>query len=118
MVDNLCMCVCMQILPRQLECLGLASKPQMVGRFEEVYRQIWQHNGDHISRIYAGTGALGGGRSKVNPVGSFACLLGCLVCLFACLLVEIVCIFDALLCYQLCSQKCLCFRFILCQQLL
>ena len=59
----------MQILPRQLECLGLASKPQMVGRFEEVYRQIWQHNGDHISRIYAGTGALGGGRSKVSLLG-------------------------------------------------
>ena len=60
------MCVRQQILPRQLDCLGLASKPQMVGRFEEVYRQIWQHNGDHISRIYAGTGALGGGRSKVG----------------------------------------------------
>ncbi|KAK7099032.1 synaptojanin-1-like [Littorina saxatilis] len=54
----------LEILPKMLECLGLASKPQMVGRFEEVYRQIWQHNGDHISRIYAGTGALGGGRSK------------------------------------------------------
>ncbi|KAL8579225.1 hypothetical protein ACOMHN_010809 [Nucella lapillus] len=54
----------MEILPRQLEVLGLASKAQMVGRFEEVYRQIWTHNGDHISRIYAGTGALGGGRSK------------------------------------------------------
>lgn len=58
--------MCLQILPKMLECLGLASKPQMVGRFEEVYRQIWQHNGDHISRIYAGTGALGGGRSKVS----------------------------------------------------
>lgn len=74
----------MQILPRQLECLGLASKPQMVGRFEEVYRQIWQHNGDHISRIYAGTGALGGGRSKVSLV---TCWLACLlVCLLVCCL--------------------------------
>nr|KAG5702900.1 hypothetical protein BaRGS_034673 [Batillaria attramentaria] len=54
----------LEMLPRQLECLGLAAKPQMVSRFEEVYRQIWGHNGDHISRIYAGTGALGGGRSK------------------------------------------------------
>lgn len=54
------------MLPKQLECLGLANKPQMVSRFEEVYRQIWTHNGDHISRIYTGTGALGGGRSKVS----------------------------------------------------
>ena len=53
------------MLHRQLEALGLASKPQMIGRFEEVYKQIWVHNGDHISRIYTGTGALGGGRSKV-----------------------------------------------------
>ena len=26
---------------------------------------MWTNNGDHVSRIYAGTGALGGGRSKV-----------------------------------------------------
>lgn len=45
--------------------LGLASKPQMMSRFQEVYKQMWALNGDHISRIYAGTGALGGGRSKV-----------------------------------------------------
>lgn len=62
----------LEILPKLLECLGLASKPQMVGRFEEVYRQIWQHNGDHISRIYAGTGALGGGRPKYTDAGRTA----------------------------------------------
>ena len=55
-----------QILNRQLESLGLASKQQMVTRFIEVYKQMWTLNGDHISRIYAGTGALGGGRSKVR----------------------------------------------------
>ncbi len=54
-----------QILPRQLESLGLANKPQMMTRFTEVYKQMWSLNGDHVSRIYAGTGALGGGRSKV-----------------------------------------------------
>ena len=27
---------------------------------------MWSLNGDHVSRIYAGTGALGGGRSKVS----------------------------------------------------
>ena len=55
-----------QILLRQLESLGLAGKPQMVSRFVEIYKQIWTLNGDHISKIYAGTGALGGGRSKVR----------------------------------------------------
>ena len=54
------------MLHKQLQALGLAEKPQMVGRFEEVYKQIWVHNGDHMSRIYTGTGALGGGRSKVG----------------------------------------------------
>lgn len=54
------------MLPRQLESLGLAEKQQMVSRFLDIYRQIWSANGDHVSRIYAGTGALGGGRSKVK----------------------------------------------------
>ncbi|XP_038053185.1 synaptojanin-1-like [Patiria miniata] len=48
------------MIPRQLEAFGLASKPQMLSRFEEVYRTIWGLNGDHVSRIYAGTGALEG----------------------------------------------------------
>ncbi|XP_064600325.1 synaptojanin-1-like [Liolophura sinensis] len=56
----------LEILGRQLESLGLASKPQMISRFQEVYKQIWSLNGDHVSRIYAGTGALGGGRSKYS----------------------------------------------------
>lgn len=64
--NSLFLFVMMQILGRQLESLGLASKPQMISRFLEVYKQIWSLNGDHISRIYAGTGALGGGRSKVR----------------------------------------------------
>ena len=54
------------MLPQQLEALGLSNKPQMVSRFTEVYKQMWHLNGDHVSRIYAGTGALGGGRSKVQ----------------------------------------------------
>lgn len=54
------------MLPRMLESLGLASKPQMISRFMEVYKQMWTLNGDHVSRMYAGTGAMGGGRSKVR----------------------------------------------------
>ncbi|XP_059179019.1 synaptojanin-1-like [Physella acuta] len=62
----------MEMLVRQLEALGLAAKPQMVGRFEEVYKQIWVQNGDHISKIYTGTGALGGGRSKYSDASRSA----------------------------------------------
>lgn len=36
---------------------------------------MWALNGDHISRIYAGTGALGGGRSKVR-IGLFLFVYG------------------------------------------
>ena len=57
-----------QMLHRQLSALGLADKPQMVSRFTDIYKQIWSANGDHVSRIYAGTGALGGGRSKVSNI--------------------------------------------------
>lgn len=58
--------LCFQILCHQLKALGLDNKPQMISRFQEVYKSIWTNNGDHISRIYAGTGALSGGRSKVK----------------------------------------------------
>jgi len=59
-----------QMLSQQLDSLNLAgtSKSQMMSRFVEVYKQMWVLNGDHISRIYAGTGALGSGRSKVFDV--------------------------------------------------
>ncbi|KAJ8299183.1 hypothetical protein KUTeg_023243 [Tegillarca granosa] len=66
----------LEILPRQLEVLGLANKPQMVSRFVEIYKQIWTVNGDHVSRIYAGTGALGGGRSKVKQEAIDVLLIG------------------------------------------
>ncbi|XP_033638398.1 synaptojanin-1-like [Asterias rubens] len=48
------------MIPKQLAAFGLGNKPQMLSRFEEVYRTIWALNGDHVSRIYAGTGALEG----------------------------------------------------------
>lgn len=62
----------LEMLPRQLESLGLAEKQQMVSRFLDIYRQIWSANGDHVSRIYAGTGALGGGRSKYSDAARSA----------------------------------------------
>ncbi|XP_036599064.1 synaptojanin-1 isoform X3 [Trichosurus vulpecula] len=50
----------LEILAKQLEALGLAEKPQLVTRFQEVFRSMWSVNGDSISKIYAGTGALEG----------------------------------------------------------
>jgi phosphatidylinositol-bisphosphatase len=41
------------------------EKQQMVSRFEEVFRQMWINNGNEVSKIYAGTGAIQGG-SKVG----------------------------------------------------
>ncbi|XP_032331160.1 synaptojanin-1 isoform X2 [Camelus ferus] len=50
----------LEMLAKQLEDLGLAEKPQLVTRFQEVFRSMWSVNGDSISKIYAGTGALEG----------------------------------------------------------
>ncbi|XP_007640198.1 synaptojanin-1 isoform X2 [Cricetulus griseus] len=50
----------LEMLTRQLDALGLAEKPQLVTRFQEVFRSMWSVNGDSISKIYAGTGALEG----------------------------------------------------------
>uniref|UniRef100_A0A4W3IWU6 Synaptojanin-1 n=1 Tax=Callorhinchus milii TaxID=7868 RepID=A0A4W3IWU6_CALMI len=50
----------LEMLPKQLESLGLAEKQQMVTRFQEVFRSMWSMCGDSISKIYAGTGALEG----------------------------------------------------------
>nr|XP_037846537.1 synaptojanin-1 isoform X4 [Chlorocebus sabaeus] len=50
----------LEMLAKQLEALGLGEKPQLVTRFQEVFRSMWSVNGDSISKIYAGTGALEG----------------------------------------------------------
>jgi len=63
------------MLPQQLDSLNLSgtSRSQMMSRFIEVFKQMWVANGDHLSRIYAGTGALGSGRSKVEMLNSVYC---------------------------------------------
>lgn len=53
------------MLPKQLEQMGLTEKPQLVARFQEVFRTMWSANGDSVSKIYAGTGALDG-KAKVQ----------------------------------------------------
>ncbi|CAH8588644.1 unnamed protein product [Schistosoma rodhaini] len=51
-----------------LMSLGVNVKDQhnVINRFVDGIKQLWQQNGDHVSRIYAGTGALGSGRSKLR----------------------------------------------------
>ncbi|CAN8028166.1 unnamed protein product [Ixodes persulcatus] len=55
----------LEVLPGQVACLGLHDKPQVASRFLEVFRQMWVQNGDQVSKIYAGTGALEG-KSKLK----------------------------------------------------
>ncbi|XP_069395610.1 synaptojanin-1 isoform X8 [Paralichthys olivaceus] len=50
----------LEMLPKQLEEMSLTEKPQLVARFQEVFRTMWSVNGDSVSKIYAGTGALDG----------------------------------------------------------
>ena len=48
------------MIAKQLEALGIVNNQKIQSRFEEQYKTIWAMNGDHVSRIYAGTGALEG----------------------------------------------------------
>lgn len=54
-----------QMLSQQVDCLGLSNKQAMLTRFQEAFRTMWVQNGDHISRMYLGTGALDG-KAKVQ----------------------------------------------------
>ncbi|XP_031728441.1 synaptojanin-1 isoform X1 [Anarrhichthys ocellatus] len=57
----------LEMLPKQLEEMSLTEKPQLVARFQEVFRTMWSANGDSVSKIYAGTGALDG-KAKVGKL--------------------------------------------------
>ncbi|KAG1708515.1 Synaptojanin-1 [Nymphon striatum] len=50
----------LDILQKQLCYLGLDQNPTVVSRFVEAFKQMWVQNGDQVSRMYAGTGALEG----------------------------------------------------------
>ena len=45
--------------------LNLTDKPNIVSRFNEMFRTMWVNNGNELSKMYAGTGALGNSGSKV-----------------------------------------------------
>ena len=58
-----CTCACMlcsQILVQLLSALGLQTKPSVVSRFKQQFKQAWTRNGDNISLLYAGTRAMEG----------------------------------------------------------
>ncbi|XP_049543929.1 synaptojanin-1 [Anopheles darlingi] len=48
------------------------KKQQMASRFEEVFRQMWINNGNEVSKIYAGTGAIQGGSKLMDGARSAA----------------------------------------------
>lgn len=50
----------LHMLAQQLNSIGI-SDSQSVSRFHEALKSMWQLNGDHISRIYSGTGAMESG---------------------------------------------------------
>lgn len=53
-----------EMLSEQIKLLDLGDK--MLSRFEEIFRQMWINNGNEISKIYAGTGAIQGGSKVFN----------------------------------------------------
>ncbi|XP_056646014.1 synaptojanin-1 [Diorhabda sublineata] len=59
----------LEILSRQLVCMQLTEKKT---RFEEVFKQMWINNGNEISKIYAGTGAIQGGSKLMDGARSAA----------------------------------------------
>ncbi|XP_077298589.1 synaptojanin [Arctopsyche grandis] len=62
----------LEILNEQLTLLEIGDKKQNVSRFEEVFRQMWVNNGNEISKIYAGTGAIQGGSKIIDGARSAA----------------------------------------------
>ncbi|KAK2582571.1 hypothetical protein KPH14_004860 [Odynerus spinipes] len=62
----------LELLAKQLSLLKLLEKQQMVSRFEEVFRQMWINNGNEVSKIYAGTGAIQGSSKLLDGARSAA----------------------------------------------
>lgn len=50
----------------------MGDKKQSISRFEEVFKNMWVNNGNEVSRIYAGTGAIQGGSKLMDGTRSVA----------------------------------------------
>ncbi|XP_011503811.1 PREDICTED: synaptojanin-1 isoform X1 [Ceratosolen solmsi marchali] len=64
--------IALEILKKQLFLLKLSNKQQILSRFNEVFRQMWINNGNEISKIYAGTGAIQGNSKLIDGARSAA----------------------------------------------
>lgn len=62
----------LEMLNLQIEALKLGEKKQNLTRFEEIFRQMWLNNGNEVSKIYAGTGAIQGGSKLMDGARSAA----------------------------------------------
>lgn len=64
----------LEILNEQISQMTALSdkKQQISSRFEEVFRQMWINNGNEVSKIYAGTGAIQGGSKLMDGARSAA----------------------------------------------
>ncbi|GBP83839.1 Synaptojanin-1 [Eumeta japonica] len=62
----------LEMLNVQLTLLQATDKKQNIHRFEEVFKQMWINNGNEISKIYAGTGAIQGGSKLIDGARSAA----------------------------------------------
>ncbi|XP_076262081.1 synaptojanin isoform X1 [Rhynchophorus ferrugineus] len=62
----------LEILAKQLQAMQLMDKKNTISRFEEVFKQMWINNGNEISKIYAGTGAIQGGSKIMDGARSAA----------------------------------------------
>lgn len=62
----------LEVLGKQLQVMQLIDKKQTVSRFEEVFKQMWINNGNEVSKIYAGTGAIQGGSKIMDGARSAA----------------------------------------------
>ncbi|XP_017781797.1 PREDICTED: synaptojanin-1-like [Nicrophorus vespilloides] len=61
----------LDILEKQMQVMNVLDKKQ-INRFEEIFKQMWINNGNEISRIYAGTGAIQGGSKLMDGARSAA----------------------------------------------
>lgn len=52
-------------LNKMLEDLGVSNNGVIVQRFTTKLEEMWKDNGNRISQIYAGTGALQGSKVKL-----------------------------------------------------
>ncbi|KAL1492396.1 hypothetical protein ABEB36_010648 [Hypothenemus hampei] len=62
----------LEILNKQLQAMQIIDKKNTISRFEEVFKQMWINNGNEISKIYAGTGAIQGGSKIMDGARSAA----------------------------------------------